>query len=300
MGTRGKYGDKLLSEQLAQRNITLHDAITAFAENLGWKGNVQDRNVHLLSDNRFNGFLRAIADADPTQRKRIADYIAQQFSASKREVEPLPPVGSDILTFVQAKALCHELLGLASEGHIQQFLIAALLFVFRMRHGVEVKTHHPHAADKYDDTAGDLEEWMEGDLIRAYEVTVRDDWKNRISNFRAKMDRFNLHKYVIIANGINTDEQWSAPAKLALKLEPFGRDIAVIDILDVLNFLAAELTPGELRAAVNKGYDFLCDRKLSGREDFKTAYRETVRDWLDTVGERSAESDSAQDITIPR
>ncbi len=56
VGVRGTYGDKLLLEELTQRDITLHDSITAFAENLGWKGNV--RNVKLSNDPRFKAFSR--------------------------------------------------------------------------------------------------------------------------------------------------------------------------------------------------------------------------------------------------
>ncbi len=293
VGTRGTYGDKLLSEQLTQRNITLHDSITAFAENLGWKGNV--RNVRLSNDPRFNAFLRAVKDADVKECRRIANLLAQQFATSRRQIDPLPAVGPDVLTFVRAKALFYALLTISSEGYIQQFLIAALLWVYRRRNSVEVKTHHPHAADRYDETAGDIEEWREDELVRAYEVTVRDDWKNRISNFRQKMDRFKLHKYIIIAWGINSDVGWSVPASMALKLEPYGRDIAVVDILDVVNVMAAEMTPEELRTAVNKGFDYLSDRRLSGREDFKSAYREAVRGWLDTIeGEPEERSDGAE------
>ncbi len=282
-GVRGKYGDKFLCENLSLRNITLHDTITAFAENLGWKSNIKAGNVHLQADDRFSGFLKTISGADASEQQLVANYMAQQFAASRVEIQPLPPVGTDVLTFVRAKVLFYQLIDLPSEGHIQQFFIAALLSIYRRRTSVEVRTHHPHAADKYDGTAGDIEEWRDGELLRAYEVTVRDDWKNRISNFKEKMDRFSLHKYLIIAKGINDDPHWSEPANLALNFEPYGRDIAVVDIRDLINFLAAELSPEELRQAVNRGYDLLSDRKLSGREEFRVEYREAVRDWLDTI-----------------
>lgn len=281
VGIRGQYGDKLLSEQLNQRDITLHDAITAFAENVGWKGDVH--NVKLLTDYRLGVFLSTMGDATPTERSRVANYLAYRFAESKTVSAPLPHVGADVLTFARAKELFYSLLDLPSEGHIQQFLIAALLFEFRRRHSVEVSTHHPHAADRYDATAGDIEERRDGVLVRAYEVTVRDDWQNRLSVFKQKMDRFGLAKYLIIAAGVNSDEEWSVPANMALFLERYGRDIAVVDIKDVVNFLTAELSPTELRAAVNKGFEFLSDRRLSGREPFKDAYRETVSDWLDTI-----------------
>ncbi len=136
---------------------------------------------------------------------------------------------------------------------------------------------------------------MEGtELTRAYEVTVRNDWKNRISNFQKKMDRFSLSKNVIIARGINIDPEWAVPARMALKLEPYGRDIAVLDIHDVVTVLASELSPGELREVVNKGFGYLSDRKLSGRDDFRTAYREAVRDWLDIIKETPVGEDGKE------
>ncbi len=44
-----------------------------------------------------------------------------------------------------------------------------------------------------------------------------------------------------------------------------AEDIAVVDIYDVVHFLAAELTPQELRVTVNQAFAYLSDRKLSGR-----------------------------------
>lgn len=281
VGSRGVHGDKRLSEELARRDITLHGNITAFAENLGSKGNV--RNFRLSTDPRFKDFVAGVGHANAGDRVRIADYLAFRFAESKAANSPLPPVGAEVLTFVRARALFYRLLALPSEGHVQQFLIAALLFVLRQRQGIEVSTHHPHAADAYANAAGDIEERREGLLIRAYEVTVRDDWQNRISDFKRKMDQFGLSKYVIVAARINEDDEWPVPANMALALEPYGRDIAVVDIRDVINFLAAELAPDELRAAVNRAYEFLSSPRLSGRDDFKRAYVEVVRSWLDGI-----------------
>lgn len=281
IGVRGQHGDKLLSEQLTRRAITLHGAITAYDENLGWKGNV--RSVRLSNDPRFQGFLAAIRDASPAERRRIADFFAQRFAETKVESSPLPPVGPNVMTFVRAKMLFAKLLDIPSEGHIQQFIIAALLFELRKGQGIDVLTHHPHAADRYDDTAGDIVEIQHDKVMRAYEVTVRQDWENRISNFRTKMDRFGLPKYIIVASGVNVSRTWSVPAEMALRLEAYGRDITVVDIRDVTNFLAAELSAAQLRSAVNKAYDYLGDPSLCGREDLKLEYRKAVRDWLDSV-----------------
>ena len=266
VGSRGRFGDKKLCEELTNRGITLHGPISAYGENLGWKGNVRSKNIRLLEDDRFRDFLKKVADApdDPNEIARIADYLAQRFAESKREASPLPPVGKDVLTFARANVLFHKLLAIPSEGHIQQFLIAGLLHEYRRRHSVEITTHHPHAADKYDKTAGDIEERREGQLVRAYEVTFRDDWKNRLSRFKTKMDDCGLAKYIIIASDISADSQWGVPAQMALNLEPYERDIAIVDIRDVIHFLAAELSPLELREAVNQAHAYLTDRKLSG------------------------------------
>jgi hypothetical protein len=279
IGIRGASGDKLLSEGLTTRNITFHNSITAFGENLGWKGSVRATNLetHLS----FKDFVKALNGASVNQRKKIADLIAQRFAESKLETTPLPPVADDVLTFSRAKQLFMSLQELPTEGHVQQFLIAALLTEFRKSQKISVITHHPHAADRFDNTAGDIEETFDGNLVRAYEITVRNDWKNRISNFKSKMDRFGLKKYTIIARGVNQDEIWSEPAKTSLALEPYGRDIAVVDITDLLNFFAADLSAKELRSSVNIAYSMLSDLRLCGRHGFKELYVETVRQWLD-------------------
>ena len=186
-GIRGKYGDKLLANELNRRNITLHDAITAFGENLGWKGNVG--SVRLSRDPRFSAFAAHLQGAGEERRLQIAMYLAYRFAESQRTVRPIPPVGDDVLTFARAKELVGMLSALATEGHVQQFLVAALLTVHRRRFGLEVRTHHPHAADKFDKTAGDIEEVHDGHVIAAYEVTVRSDWKNRDFGFRSKNGR---------------------------------------------------------------------------------------------------------------
>lgn len=128
----------------------------------------------------------------------------------------------------------------------------------------------------------------EGQLIRAYEVTTRPDWQNRISDFKAKMDAAGLNKYTIIASGINKDTTWAVPAQMALTLGQYKRDIAVLDIKDVINFLLAELTAAELRQVINHTFAYLNNPKLCGKAEYIDAYRTAVDDWLDSV-DRTAE-----------
>jgi hypothetical protein len=281
-GLRGQFGDKRLATELGLRSITLHNAITAFGENLGWKGNV--KAIKLQDDRtKFAAFSRALQRMTKTELTRTADYMAARFAESRQLVTPLPPVGEDILTFARARQLFYTLVESSSEGNIQQFLIAALLYVHRTRYGYEIRTHHVHASDKSDGTAGDIEEFVNGKLHRAFEVTVRPDWKNRMGDFRAKMDAAGLLKYTIIASDVRTDDELAEPASMMKFLEPYGRDIAVVDIHDLLNVFAMELTAEELRQAINRTYSYIVTPQLCGRTDVMKTFTTIVSKWLDMV-----------------
>jgi len=260
----------------------LHNAITAFGENLGWKGNVT--NSRLQNDVRFDVFSRALAKLNAEQRRRCADYAAARFAESRKVIAPLPPVADDVLTYARARKLFYALIAIPSEGNVQQFLIAALLFVHRQRYGYEIRTHHVHASDRFDTTAGDIEEVLNGDLVRAYEVTVRPDWKNRFGDFRKKMDGANLRKYTIIASNVNSDDDLAEPADMIRFLTPYGRDIAVVDIHDFVNVFAMELNADELRHAITQTYSYLTTPSLCGRADIVDRFNGVVEGWLDEAG----------------
>lgn len=277
-GLRGKWGDKRLASELGLRDITLHNAVTAFGENMGWKGNVEA--FRLSTDKRFAPFVAELKKLDESGRLAAANYMAARFAESRRVIPPLPPVGDDVLTYARARELFYTLVGTPSEGNIQQFLVASLLSSHRSRYGYVIKTHHVHASDKFDTTAGDIEEFRDLELVRAYEVTVRPDWKNRVGDFRAKMDEFGLKKYTIIASDVNSDHDLSEPAAMLRFLEPYGRDLAVIDIYDFVNVFASELSARELRLSINSTYEYLKEPKLCGRSDIIEDFLRVVGNWL--------------------
>lgn len=281
-GIRGTFGDKLFAEQLNRRFVTFHKSITAFGENLGWKGNVS--NVNLRNDPRFNNFLSFLNNLDKETREKIVNYFAYRVSESIYKSKPLPPVSSDVLTFTKSKLLFNNLVSLPTEGHVPQFLIASLLKIHRDRYGYEIRTHHPHASDTFDDTAGDIEELHNGLIVSAYEVTTRPDWKNRLSDFTAKMDKFGLNKYIIIASDVNIDSDLSSPQKLLSFVEPTGRDLAILDIHDVISVFSAELSSIEIRRCVNYCYDLLLNPTYCGRHDIIELYRNAVDAWIDEAG----------------
>jgi hypothetical protein len=280
VASRGKEGDKYLGANLKDRHIVLGDA-TAWGENIGMKGD--QGNFVLDTDARFKDFILVVREANQEDIEKTALFMASMFAASQAVPPILPALSDDTLSFVRAKALFKTLVTTESGGFIQQFLIAALLKVLRTKQNIQVKTHNPNAADKYDRTAGDIEEFVEGKLLRAYEVTVRPDWKNRLPDFRAKMDKAGLHKYIIIASNVNNDDELREPAAMALKLNPVQRDLAVVDIMDFLTVMAAELSALELRAAINETYEFLVNPTLGGKQQYTTAYTDAVGAWMDTA-----------------
>jgi len=278
IGVRGKYGDKRLASALTQRHVTFHKNITAFGENLGWKGNV--RNFDLSKDPRFSEFIAWIRHKNLEERKQLLDDLCL-FIAQTRSVPPaLPELPANYLTYAKAVALFMELSAIPSEGHVQQFLVAAILFHHRQKIGAEIITHHPHAADKFDNTCGDIEEFLDGRLTHAYEVTVRDDWKNRIPDLRDKMMRGHLDKYTLIASGIRNDPELSTPQHLLDFIAKANFDLAIVDLTDFIRVFCAELTAQEISAVLKTGYEFLMDLKLSGRSEFMAAYKAVVDRWI--------------------
>lgn len=279
-GIRGKYGDKKLAAELTLRHVTFHGKITAFGENLGWKGAV--RQFDLSRDVRFAPFLQGLSRLNEKRKRSLLNHVAWRLQSSRVLPRALPPLPADYLSYARSLSLCTRLLGVASEGHVQQFLVAAFLEVHRMRYGHRVATHHPHASDKFDGTRGDIEEFRDGELVAAYEVTVRDDWKNRLPDFAEKAASGNLSKYVIFAADVRTDADLCPADNLVEWTHRLSFDLAVVDLADFFAVFCAELKRDEMRWAFNRAYELLSDPRLSGRESFAEKYRRVADQWLDS------------------
>jgi len=279
-GIRGKYGDKLLAGSLTFRHVTLHKSITAFGENLGWKGNV--RSFRLLSDARFSGFLESIKKLSLEKRRSLVHHIAWRLHESRVVPKALPKLPNNYLTYARSLALCETLLAIPSEGHIQQFLVAAFLEVHRRRLGNRVVTHHPHASDKFDSTTGDIEEFRDYELVAAYEVTVRDDWKNRLADFGSKVADAKLPKYIIFASNVRSDPELFPASNLVDFVERLHFDLAIVDLSDFFSVFCAELQREEIEQVINRTYEFLCEPRLCGRADFIAKFRDATDRWLES------------------
>jgi hypothetical protein len=132
---------------------------------------------------------------------------------------------------------------------------------------------------------------MDGKLRGAYEVSFRSEWTASFSDFRQKMERFHLRRYIILAGGVKNDEASAAAVKRALELEPFERDIAVVAILDLVHFLAAELSPIEFREAINECFNNLSDLNRCGDPKSAATSREVVHRRLPARSTASSEED---------
>lgn len=279
-GVRGTYGDKKLATSLTFRHVTFHKNITAFGENLGWKGAVKQFN--LSQDARFSTYLSGLRSLNAEEKKRLLHHVAWRIATSRVVPQALPPLPGSYLSYARSLSLCESLLAVPSEGHIQQFLVAAFLETHRKRFGHRVETHHPHASDKFDGTKGDIEEFRDYELVAAYEVTVRSDWKNRLSDFASKVRDAKLPKYVIFAAGVRGDSELSPATKLIEFVQDLPFDLAVVDIRDFFSVFCAELQKEEIGAALNRAYELLSDPRLSGREDILVKYRDVTSAWLES------------------
>lgn len=279
-GIRGKYGDKLLAGELTFRHITFHKSITAFGENLGWKGAV--RQFDLSKDARFSDFLSDLKSLSEQDRKSLVNHIAWRLQSSRVVPQALPPLPSSYLSYARSLYLCEKLIAIPSEGHIQQFLVAAFIEVHRKRFGHRVVTHHPHASDKFDGTKGDIEEFRDYELVAAYEVTVRDDWKNRLADFGKKVSEGGLPKYVIFASNVRSDSALYPAAKLIEFVDRLSFDLAIVDLTDFFSVFCAELHREEIGEAFNRAYELLADPRLCGRDDLIKKYRAVTDEWLES------------------
>ncbi|MEH6491589.1 hypothetical protein [Halopseudomonas sp.] len=279
VGIRGKHGDKRLAGALTDRYVSLHKNITAFGENLGWKGSVG--SVILSDDPRFSSYLADLVDLTAQQREVLLNHAIWKMAQSRVVPQALPPLPSSYLSYSRCLDLCERIIAVPSEGHIQQFLVAAFLEVHRKRYGHTVSTHHPHASDTYDGTVGDIEEFREGGLVAAYEVTVRNDWKNRLADFGKKARKGGLSKYVIIAANVRQDAHLHPATSLMNFIGSLEFDLAVVDIHDFFCVFCAELRREELAEAFNRAYEHLVDNKLCGRHDLQEAYKKITDNWLE-------------------
>lgn len=279
-GVRGTYGDKKLATSLTFRHVTFHKSITAFGENLGWKGAV--RQFDLSQDARFAPYLAGLATLNVNEKTRLLHHVAWKIATSRVVPQALPPLPGSYLSYARSLSLCESLLVVPSEGHIQQFLVAAFLETHRKRFGHRVQTHHPHASDKFDGTKGDIEEFRDYELVAAYEVTIRSDWKNRLSDFAMKVRDADLPKYVIFAAGVRGDPELSPATKLIDFVQDLPFDLAVVDIREFFSVFCAELQKEEIAAALNRTYELLSDPRLSGREDIMAKYRNVTSAWLES------------------
>lgn len=279
-GTRGKYGDKRLAGELTFRHVTLHNSITAFGKNLGWKGNV--RSFQLSSDSRFSAFISKIKALSIEERQSIVRHIAWRLHESRVIPKALPKLPSSYLSYARSLVLCETLLAVPSEGHIQQFLVAAFLEIHRRRLGNRVVTHHPHASDKFDRTTGDIEEFRNDELVAAYEVTVRDDWKNRLADFGSKVADARLPKYIIFASNVRSDPELFPAVNLVTFVERLHFDLAIVDLSDFFSVFCAELQREEIEQVINRAFELLSDPRLCGRADLITKFRDVTDQWLES------------------
>jgi hypothetical protein len=267
--------DKQLCAALTEGGYTLHSNVTAFGENMGTKG--QADRYNFFERPRTGQVLEYIAN----YRGQLApalSYIAWRFKKSHTPPVRIEPLGSDELTFTRAYAKAHKLIFTESGGHFPQFLVAALLRALHEQWGTQLRvvTHHPHASDTSDRTAGDLELFDErGEIVDAFEVTIRPDWKNRRPDLLKKMAAFGLSRYHVICF-FEGDVQLSNPESLDAYMSELGQDISVVDIRAFTASTLMSLTRQNRVRVFELLEGYIRDRQLSGVPEYVAKLKQIV------------------------
>jgi hypothetical protein len=265
--TGWRPADKVLCTALTEMNLTLHGNITAYGENMGIKGDAAGYN--LFGRKRLGDALKYL-EAHPPDVLPALRYVAWRFRRSYRAPVKIAALSPKDLTYTRALAKAAKLVVEESGGHFPQFLVAGLLRAFHLQWGTgrDVATHHPHAADTSDRFAGDIEEVDEdGQVLDAYEVTVRPDWKNRRPDLLKKMRKFSLSRYTVVCLIQPQDPDLSSPAARHRYMAPLGQDIAVVDIRAFVESLLTTLTRENRAAAFRYLEEYIQDRDLCGIPD---------------------------------
>jgi hypothetical protein len=267
--------DKMLCAALTNERYTLHSNITAFGENMGTKG--QAGGYDLFTRQRTGQVLKYITEK-PHQLGPALDYIAYRFKRSYREPVTIERLPADALTFTRANKKAQRLLSAVTGGHFPQFLVASLLQALHDQwgNGFSVITHHPHGSDISDKTAGDVELYDEDDnLVDAYEVTVRPDWKNRRPDLIKKIRKFGLTQYHILCI-TERDPQLTDPELLDTYISQLDQDISVVDIRAFVSVTLMALTRESRVRSFEILEEYVKDPKLCGVPEYVDLLKEIL------------------------
>lgn len=257
--------DKLLAGHLTDRNLTLHGNITAFAENMGIKGDVKGYDL-FTGRARLGPALQHVQNS-PEVLDAALKYVAQRFKDSYAAPAEVAKLSPEELVYTKALAIAHQLIYEESRGHFPQFLVAGLLRAFHEQFGTAstIRTAHPNASDTSGRVAGDVEVvGANGEIQEGYEVTVRPDWRNRRADLTKKMHAFGLSRYTVICL---LDSDIADPESLHDYMAELGEDIAVVDIREFVATMLQLLDRQHRRLAFRYLEEYVRDRDLCGIPD---------------------------------
>lgn len=255
--------DEVLSAGLSSKHLTLHENVTAPGQNIGAKG--QQETFDLFGRPRLGDALRFLEE-HPEQVAAALDYAVWRFQRSYRAAVAPPSLGDITFSFHRCLEICERLLAEVSGGQFAQLLVTALLRAFHEQHGtgLQVTTHHTYASDFYKGSAGDIDVAdAAGQILDAFEVTGRPDWKNRMPDFPKKMERHNLSKFTILCPK-SDDPDLNTPEALKAYVSPLGYDVAIVDTESFLETMFALLNHESRVKTFTYFLEYISDPYLCG------------------------------------
>ncbi|UWR32680.1 hypothetical protein K3759_12085 [Sulfitobacter sp. W027] len=245
--TGGRTLGKALGLFLADRHIPfVKDAY----QNIG-------KNSEIMVRGNFAEFDRLLTwgQTAPTQERQIAfDYTCARIAATARPVLPMPELNRSTLTFARTAELLLGLVEVPSQGAYDQFTTAALLQTLVAEHdasAARVETKNLNASDKSSRAAGDVQILAGSHVLEAFEVTA-NNWSTKIDGASKTIRDNDLSRLHVIAR--RPDAERAASIE---RLKELTEDVAVLDVRQVIEVLAAALTRPQRADALVRLYELL-------------------------------------------
>ncbi len=249
--TKRQRGARTVAQQLgaflAQRHIrSVKDAYQNIAKNTDvlTRGNMAE----------FDRLLLWANGASVADREAALRYACAAVAATARPVCPMPPLNRSALTFSRMVGLLRDLLATPSGGAFEQFVVAALLNTLVANHGegrARIQTKNLNASDRSSFAAGDVQVVVGNRVIDAFEVTA-NDWRTKVPGASKIIRDNDLSRLHIVATRPEGDR-----TAVTLALQELAEDVSVLDVLQVVEVVAAVLTRPQRADALARLYEYL-------------------------------------------
>jgi hypothetical protein len=248
-------GARGVSQFVAELLPTLNIACTQDAFQTGVKGLTTYYGRQNQPWRDILGWASDQPGVEPIERAFL--YLAAGIAETARDLPPRPELDTPLLTFARVFAVLDHMLGLPSNGALEQFIFAALLeaYLNQLGDNGEVSTKNIFASDASASTAADVQHKYGNQVWEAYEITG-SDWRLRLGQASKTVTVRELRRIHILGSNVIETSGDDLATELA-----GPQDIAVLDLREEVRSLVARLDKPHRREALARLYDHLVTKQ---------------------------------------